>query len=132
MLEIITRTITTLQKYWVLTLLTVIIHVIASFQTMLDLKNFGVTLLIMIPVMLIGVYDFALMKFIAELNSNRSKNVLTDVWSEYLKLVPELFFRLIGAALIFGIIMGSIAGVVQYFFGSLNIETTKSGFTLDA
>src|SRR5436190_1222191 len=115
-----------MKSFWALTLITVLIHSIIGLQSLLDLQNFVVSISVMIPLMIMAVFDFCLMKFVAEINPKKSKNILAAVWQVFISLLPSLFLRLVGAGLLFAVIMGAIAGFIQFLTGALNIDATQS------
>ena len=105
-----------------------ILYIALGFQSFFDLKNFGFTLLLMIPITLIGVYVFGLVKFVDDSKNTSQSTLLSNVWQDYLKLVPQLFLRVLGSTLIYGIVMGLTAFALQTIFLALNIDSSQSLF----
>lgn len=115
------------QKLWKLLLITIIIHIIFQLDPGLGEINFGIVLLLGIPMILWLIYDFSLTKFIYDQKSKKDLDI-KQVGNSYIKVVPKLFFPVLGLTIIMGIIMATVAAFTYGTLSMLNIQNDKSLF----
>lgn len=126
MYEIFKQAFVTCIKQWQLLLLTIIIHTISQLDPGLGEINFGLVLILAIPLVLSLIFDFSLTHFIAE--NQTSPKSLKVIAKQYYLLVPKLFFPLIGLTIVIGIVMTIIAVFTYGLLSVFRIENSKSLF----
>ena len=130
MIALLNEVIQITRNQWKLFAITILIHLIQSFDPGFGEMNFGLVLLLAIPVLLGLIYDYSLTKFIFDKIDKKelSNKDLKEILFDYKNLVPKLFFPLIALIVIILLILGIVSGIVYGLFALLNIQNEKSIF----